>query len=442
MFRGPFTVDQAEAVCAGDGLPRAAVAALLSRLVEQSLVQANGAQFWLLETLRTYADEQLDPAMTAALRRRHAYDTAERLSAISEDLMTPREPVAVATLTALVPDLSAAWEFAAAHDHPLGVRLAADIFSFAYLRQRLDLLRWALEATAWDLEHEDMPRALAAAAAGAWAHGELDKARTLVDRGIALAGGADRPAAADVLDVRADLDMFAGNAERAVQGYRTVAWHRRGDAIGVLFSDIAAAQARAYGPRRAELVAIVPDLLSRADQLGNPSALAFAHFVAGEVFSDHDVDAALHAYATAAEVGKPADSRLFVLMARTGAVALLARTGDPAQALEAFSDVLEHWEELGNRASQWWTLWYLVVLLDRIAARRDAAVLAGAISAARDRHESFGSLGERITAALDGIAARLGVEHGDDLTRGRDLSLAEAVALSRRAIRDAAAHVR
>ena len=55
MFPAGFSLDRVESVCADDSLPATAVAGLVARLVEQSLVQAGEGRFWLLETLRTYA---------------------------------------------------------------------------------------------------------------------------------------------------------------------------------------------------------------------------------------------------------------------------------------------------------------------------------------------------------------------------------------------------
>ena len=77
----------------------------------------------------------------------------------------------MAELTALVVDLRAAWDYAIAHDRPLAVRLAADAYDFAYVRQRLDLLAWGERVASWGIAQPGLPRALAAAAAGAWARG-------------------------------------------------------------------------------------------------------------------------------------------------------------------------------------------------------------------------------------------------------------------------------
>jgi predicted ATPase len=86
VFAGGFDLAAAEAVCSGDGLEVAAVADLLARLVEKSLVSADdlgrGRRYRLLETVRLYALERLEAAgESSALDERHsrwAMATAER----------------------------------------------------------------------------------------------------------------------------------------------------------------------------------------------------------------------------------------------------------------------------------------------------------------------------------------------------------------------------
>ena len=74
VFAGGWTLEAAEAVGSG-GDSRRDVLDLLSRLVEKSLVvlQADGARYRLLDTVRQYAEEKLAQAVDeAATRERHA----------------------------------------------------------------------------------------------------------------------------------------------------------------------------------------------------------------------------------------------------------------------------------------------------------------------------------------------------------------------------------
>jgi predicted ATPase/DNA-binding transcriptional regulator YiaG len=77
VFAGGWTLAAAEAVCAGDGLESSAVAGLLGRLIDKSLVlvaeQAGAARYRLMETIRQYAQAKLAASGEAdKARGRHA----------------------------------------------------------------------------------------------------------------------------------------------------------------------------------------------------------------------------------------------------------------------------------------------------------------------------------------------------------------------------------
>jgi predicted ATPase/DNA-binding SARP family transcriptional activator len=435
VFPGHFTLDQAESVCADDRIGRPAVAGLVARLVEQSLVQAGRGRFWLLETLRAYAGERLAAAgETPRLRERHARETAARLASLDRQLWTPAEPAAVAALTELTVDLHAAWDHAIAHDRQLAVVLAGDVYDFAYYRQRLDLLGWGVHVASWEIEHPRLPRALASAAAAAWAAGRLDEAEAHAARGVA-AGRDARPRGQ-----QANLAMFRGRTEEALAGYRAAAelFRAAGEPVAAIGEEASVAQALAYAGRSAEAREIMKRLLPQALRAANPTILSFAYYVAGEAAADTDVEQALAAYSTAIEWGNRADSRLDVMIARSSSLALAARHGPPAAALEQFGLVMEQWEQLRNELAERWLLRFLVVLLHRVGASRDAAVLAGALLAIPDLHADFGPYEAPVETTVGHIRARLGEGPTDEaLAAGAELTYPDVVAHGRRALRAA-----
>ncbi len=78
VFRGGFTLEAAESVCAGDGLDESEMLDLITQLVDKSLVVAQGGalgigKFRMLETLRQFSLERLAERRQAdQVRRRHA----------------------------------------------------------------------------------------------------------------------------------------------------------------------------------------------------------------------------------------------------------------------------------------------------------------------------------------------------------------------------------
>jgi predicted ATPase/DNA-binding SARP family transcriptional activator len=438
VFPGQFDLDQVECVCADEELPGSKVGPLLARLADQSLVQTGRGRFWLLETLRAFARERLLPQDGVALRARHGADTARRLAALDQRLSGPDEPAAVTAIGALSADLHTAWAYAREHDRPLAVRLAADANFYAYHRQRLDLLEWGLEVADWEIGHPRLGDALASAAAAAWATGRVDDAGVLADRGVAAAGGPTSPRAARAMNQCACVAMFTSRTADAVDRFARAAelFRAAGDPVRGLMCDVSVSQVMSYGGAAAEAAERMPGLLARAREAGNPSLLAWTYYVLGEATAEVDRERAAAAWASAMEHGMQAESRLFVNLARTSAVASAADHGPPAAALDEFERVLDQWEAIGSQAAQWWVLVNLVILLARLDAFDDAARLAGAAIAARDRHPALARDRRRLEEALQALRERLGDKAMDDaLGLGAELPLSAAVAHGREAIR-------
>jgi predicted ATPase/DNA-binding SARP family transcriptional activator len=433
VFPASFSLTQVEMVCADDHVAEGAIAATLSRLVEQSLVQTGADRFWLLETLRGYAREKLPVDQHAAATARHAHDTADRLHMGARTLWTRDEARAAAMLHVLIPDLHAAWRYAVDNDHDLAARLATDVFGFAYVRQRLDMLRWSV--TLLDRHIDAVPPDLFAVAATAcWSASDLDRARRLAARGVEVAGGPTAVAAAEALDVEADLAMFDGCVDEAISRYRTVSRLRAPDVIGVLMADIAVAQAHAYGPRWAAGLNQIDDLLARAHAAANPTALTFAWFAAGELRVNVDRDAALEAYEQAVAHGTRADSRLFVTIARGSAAAEHAVDGAIADTARELTELITTWEQLDNAAGHWSALASAVTFLARLDVAEQTATVAAAVRANLSRTWRFPRTVHRLERAIADVCNRLpaptsaaALAHGATLSRADTTAVVRAV---------------
>lgn len=158
VFRGSWTLEEAEAACAGDPLPAGAVLDVLGRLAARSLVvDAHGdGRFRMLETVRAYAARRLDQAGERPVyARRHA----EAVLAVAE---------------------AAAPLLRGRDQHTALARLRAE-------RDNVDAaLAWALDHVA---DAPDVALRLVGALGWWWYFGRHDEGRRVVDAVLGAAEG-------------------------------------------------------------------------------------------------------------------------------------------------------------------------------------------------------------------------------------------------------------
>jgi predicted ATPase len=203
VFRGGWTLEAAETVCAGDGLPAGAVLDGLAILADQSLVLSpvgGGAhpRFEMLETIREYAGEQYEDADEAeAVAARHA----ACFLAMAEAAASKRSPGSIAAGFARLDlehdNLRAALRWAAEQgDAHLGLRLAAALARFWFLRGHYAEGRaWLDRFLAMDVQSDFVEvagsaptraQALEGLAALVYNQGEYSRAAGLYEQSIAL----------------------------------------------------------------------------------------------------------------------------------------------------------------------------------------------------------------------------------------------------------------
>jgi predicted ATPase/class 3 adenylate cyclase len=196
-FGGGWTLEAAEAVCAGGGVEAAGVLDLLTALVDKSLVvadeQEGEARYRLLETIRQYALERLRAAEgEAAVRRRHMAYFLALAERAAPELGGPRPAAWLDRLTAEHDNLRAAldWSFEAPDTLPdAALRLAGALSWFWWLRGHRREGRDRLEA-ALARAGPAAPAARAEALRGAGRltteGGDPARARALLDESVAL----------------------------------------------------------------------------------------------------------------------------------------------------------------------------------------------------------------------------------------------------------------
>ena len=133
VFEGGWTLEGAAAVCLDDG-PTALAAEALGHLRDRSMISSAvesaadeeepALRFRMLECLRQFGAERLDPAERSDLQARHARYYAEKAEHASALLTEDGEDTALARFHTEAANLRCAWAWAEVHDSRLALRLA------------------------------------------------------------------------------------------------------------------------------------------------------------------------------------------------------------------------------------------------------------------------------------------------------------------------------
>ena len=154
VFTGGATLEAAEQVCSGSGLPAARVLDLLTALAEKSLltVRHDPPRYWMLEIIRAYGTERLAEAgEQEEVREAHAQYFTRLVEAAQDHLFRAEQLDWLAKLSADQDNLHAAVRGAiAAGDGPTAVRMAAALGWYWSLRsmkvEGVELIGEALSA--------------------------------------------------------------------------------------------------------------------------------------------------------------------------------------------------------------------------------------------------------------------------------------------------------
>jgi predicted ATPase/DNA-binding SARP family transcriptional activator len=249
VFRGDFSLDAAEAVCADTGLVGAGILNALGALVDRSLVLpapdrgVASTRYRLLELVRQYAMAELEATGEAAtLRRRHLAYCCARAEALEPELQGPKQAESEKTLEADDDNYRAALSWglqAGSPDLEAGLRLAA---ALAEYWQRADRFgegsEWCERAVLLlrDASEGLAARVFAAAGTMAWLRGDYARATELHAASLERAQrGNDRTAEALALHnlgvIACYRDQLAGAREWLKQSMR--AYEALGDARGI-----------------------------------------------------------------------------------------------------------------------------------------------------------------------------------------------------------------
>jgi non-specific serine/threonine protein kinase len=412
VFAGGWTLDAAEAVCAGDGLERAGILELLLQLVDKSLVQAEPKgeeeRYRLLETLRQYAHEELLSREEAEqVRRRHF----RHFLALTEEA----EP-------ALTGAASADWLKRLGADH--------------------DNLRTALD---WGLGSGESAATLQMAAALGlmWVYiGQVTEGREWIERGLATAGGLPDIVRARALGAMAELAWGQSDFEFAIRASEESLNLCREfeDVQGMARALCIQGQAGLY---RSEYER-ASDLLQRSSDLsreaGSKYHLGMALMLLGVTASNQGDYARAVAFCEEALALQREIGNRWGMVGSLGTLATVAhRRKDFGQATELLRECLHLTNDLGATFALAHNLTMLVSVLAEPASDTGslvrAARLAGAVESMFAGMSAVSPLTPPARAAYErnmaAARARLGDQAFDTArAAGRQMTLPQALALA------------
>jgi predicted ATPase/class 3 adenylate cyclase len=221
VFRGSFSLERAEVVCADDDLPADDVWQLLGSLVDRSVVASDDSEskpsYRMLATLREFAGEQLaESDERAELLLRHA----RHFAAVGEEAAQRRGPLAAGD----VDDVEAALEWVLQNGDPALVFPLVNAYSshcFSTSRFRAARPYCVRTLDAVDVKGVERLRVLYLAGLLAVCEGDTVAARRYGSRLLDEAPEEARGPRAGAHHILGDVAMWEGNAAEAADQYRT-----------------------------------------------------------------------------------------------------------------------------------------------------------------------------------------------------------------------------
>lgn len=264
-------------------------------------------------------------------------------------LWTADEPAAVGAISLATDQLSAVHErLVAAGDAERAARLAITMWDHAFLRLDLPRFAWAGDVLKIDgvADLDIYPDVLATAAMAAWAQSDFFTATRLADEAIATAPNDEPPL--EALRAHFNVASFQQPITGPIDAFNDLithtiargAPHARCDlevllSVGLLQID--ETDGAADAAQRA---------LATAEQLSNPSCLAWATYGMGWTETYDDPAAAARRFVDAGRLARSVQNRFVETMARGALATCMRRQGRLVQARVMLADVIGRWDLL------------------------------------------------------------------------------------------------
>jgi predicted ATPase len=428
VFVGGFDLQSAYAVAGFDDSDDYAVLDSLDALVRKSLLVADRSaertRFSMLETIREFADEELaDSGAAEEIRAAHANHFAEREVELLHVWDSPRQQDAYRWLTVELPNLRAAFRWAADHD---ALDAAATIAAHS------GLLGWMIEIyepIAWVEELIGPARAaghpllafMYVIAAQCYTFGRLETAVNYSDLGRSVVESSLGEVPFGIEGMLYSPYVYIGQSAVAADWCRTQILRGR-DTHTLIQTGliVCLAVAGSYD----DAVKATDGVIETAEAIQNPFALSYALLSCSIALFHADPGRALEACRRGLKLAEGTGNRgnetyLLSMVAR-----LEARNGDRLAALDAIVRAVRNYQDSGNPTNMGSALAIAAIVFDSMGRYEPAAVAAG-----------FGSspLNEASMAELRTVIAHLREVLGSSTyeslaRRGQNMTIAEIAA--------------
>jgi predicted ATPase/class 3 adenylate cyclase len=437
VFNGGSTAEAARFVCSGDDLTDDQVTYSLRVLARKSMIlidrSSGSTRFTMLETLHHFSEQQLLAEIDIGdIEARHAEWFANLSAAAYQGMLGPDEARHLMLLLADLANVTKASRWACAEGHyDLTIGIGACLPHLVESKMRPGMLDWIQEAL--DVLPPGHPA-------------RLDYAFAIAYHALFtgdLAGSADIFATEtkDLTDRKkveairsyfdligrfflGEMDYVIENSDDAITSAYDLGFTRVGGTIG---TDLALALFYSGDVDRARTVAAIVN--HRADQSGNPTLIAWARYLQGELDADTDPTGAIEMLEESIEYAVTVGNEFVAGISLIAMSATAGRHGDSAIALEAMERGIRLFSGAGNRPQLWTAVRNLVEILHSIGAEHEALVLHAAAEAdSQHAPELFGEIGERYRGIVTDVTESLGTDAADAATRqGRSLEYNDAV---------------
>jgi hypothetical protein len=438
VFSGGFDVVAATRLQNGDE-DEFRVLDVLDALVRKSMVTVDHAgartRYGMLETIRQYAVEQLDPSAADDVRSRHARYFAAQVVEQWTLWNGPRQREALDWVEAEFANLRTGFRWASGRgDLPTATAIAAHAALLMWTLQSFEPVGWAVElladATAADVAQ--LPRLYTAASlCSLMGAPEAARDHARMARALEDAGGYDPFDAAWSGFFEAAAELFQGRPERWLEiSAELTGQSGTTRAIGL---SATLALLPVLG-RIDEANAVLDGALEAVRAAGNPLLIGYAMMGQARALKEHEPKRAVEVLRECLDYCREHRLVFVGALAASDAASVEAVQGAPDVALGLFTAAIEQFHRSGNRVTLAMTLAQLAVFLADAGEAASAVTLCG-----------FGrqySVETIVAAGVGDALEQMRLQLGDEtyracLAQGEALSPAQATRVATDLIRAA-----